>query len=67
MTKRGTARALLMAGMASVTLACAGLPTEAAAPTGAQALREGRGQAAIATLSPPPRAATSFRVTPLEA
>jgi tetratricopeptide (TPR) repeat protein len=52
MTKRGTARALLMAGMASVSLACAGLPSEAAAPTGAQALREGRGQAAIAALSP---------------
>jgi tetratricopeptide (TPR) repeat protein len=52
MTKRGTARAVLMAGIASMTLACAGLPSEAAAPTGAQALREGRGQAAIAALSP---------------
>jgi Flp pilus assembly secretin CpaC len=62
MTKRGTARALLMAGIAAGTLACASLPTDAAparkgvavaAPRpGAQALREGRGGEAIAALSP---------------
>ncbi|MDB5471058.1 MAG: hypothetical protein JWR84_2618 [Caulobacter sp.] len=61
MTKRGTARAVLMAGIAGAALACAGLPSDAAprkdrvavAPrSGVQALREGRGEEAIAALSP---------------
>src|SRR5689334_19059288 len=62
MTKRGTARALLMAGIAGASLACASLPSDAAPArrdaaaatprSGAQALREGRGPEAVGALSP---------------